>query len=106
MFLITSGGGTMDPDDVAKEAGVESHEERITISERLRQTLNDSDKTWRVFIDTDGDRRPNALTRLGYLIADYCVVPIQADECDFQRVEQMLGVLGNLREKQEAMCQV
>jgi hypothetical protein len=106
MFLISSGGETIDADDVEEAAGMKSHEDRSRICERLRSSLDDSDRTWRVFIDTDGDRRPNSLTRLGYLLADFCVVPIQADVCDFQRVEQMLGLLGNLREQGEANCQV
>lgn len=106
LFLVSSGGATIEADEVEEETGIGSHEDRARICEALRRALEESDKTWRVFIDTDGDRRPNSLTRLGYLLADFCVLPIQADECDFQRVEQMLGVLGSLREKQEAMCQV
>merc|ERR1719191_1489609 len=96
----------MEPDEVAKEAGVETHEDRARICEALRRALEESDKTWRVFIDTDGDRRPNALTRLGYLLADYCVVPIQADVSDFERVEQMFELLARYRQNGEAKCQV
>merc|ERR1719191_1605549 len=96
----------MEPDEVAKEAGVETHEDRMKICESLRSALESSDKTWRVFIDTDGDRRPNMLTRLGYLLADYCVVSIQADVSDFQRVEQMFELLAKKREKGEARCQI
>lgn len=106
LFLISSGGATIESGEVDEAAGIGSHEDRDRICYRLRQALGDSDKSWRVFIDTDGDRRPNSLTRLGYLLADFCVVPIQADVCDFQRVEQMLSVLGTLREKGEANCKV
>jgi len=107
MYLVSSGGATIDTDEeVQEDPGIATHEDRSAICEALRKALTKSDKTWRVFVDTDGDRRPNSLTKLGYLLADFCVVPIQPDECDFQRVEQMLGVLGSLIGKEEANCKV
>jgi len=106
IYLVSSGGATIEADEVEEYAGMKTHEDRARITEALYRALKESDKTWRVFIDTDGDRRPNSLTKLGYLLADFCVLPIQADECDFQRVEQMLSVLGELRDRDQANCQV
>jgi len=106
VYVISSGGQTIEEDEVEEASGMYSHDDRYVIVEALRKSMADSDKTWRVFIDTDGDRRPSVLTRLGYLLADFCVVPLQPDACDFQRVEQMLGTLQDLRSKGEANCQV
>lgn len=104
LFLVSSGGETIEA--VEEEAGTGSHEDRECICKAIQGALTNSDKTWRVFIDTDGDRRPNSLTCLGYLLADFCVMPIQADQCDFERVGQMLDVLKSLRDEGLARCQV
>lgn len=102
LYLITSGGDMIDAEQVEEAAGMRTHDDRRKICETLRRTLTESDATWRVFIDTDGDRRPNPLTRLGYLLADYLVIPIQADEADFQRIEQMIDVLADIKDRGEA----
>ena len=44
----------------------------------------------KVFLDTDGDRRPSPNTQIAYDFADYCVIPLEPDECDFGRLEPMI----------------
>jgi len=102
LYLITSGGDMIDAAEVEEASGMRSHADRRKICDTLRRAMMDSGASWRVIIDTDGDRRPNPLTRLGYLLADYLVVPIQADEADFQRIVQMIHVLAEIKKNGEA----
>ena len=46
--------------------------------------------------DTDGDRRPAPNTKLAYALADLCLIPVQPDLSDFQRLDPMFQVLQDL----------
>ena len=59
-----------------------------------------------MFVDTDGDRRPAPFTKLGYALADMCIVPIFPDESDFARLEPMFELLADMLEAGEIRCRI
>lgn len=65
----------------------------------IRRALEVATQPWKVFVDTDGDRRPALFTQLGYCLADYVIIPLQADIADFQRLEAMIDIVAQLSEE-------
>lgn len=99
IHLISSGAKSCDePERPAAE--------RKRICAAMRKSLEDSAGTWKVFIDTDGDRRPSPNTQLAYDFADYCIIPLEPDECDFGRLEPMIEFMAEAYAAKEMNCRV
>lgn len=88
IYLVSSGAQTTDSPsfDYNKYA------------EAIRSSLENDENPWKVFIDTDGDRRPSPFTKLGYCVADLIVVPLEPDFADFNRLEQMITTVDALKD--------
>lgn len=99
IWLISSGAQTCD--DQERPA-----EERKRIASAMRKALEDSKDTWKVFLDTDGDRRPSPNTQIAYDFADYCVIPLEPDECDFGRLEPMIEFMAEAHANGDMACRV
>eukprot|EP00928_Gymnodinium_smaydae_P045185 TRINITY_DN30150_c0_g6_i1.p1 TRINITY_DN30150_c0_g6~~TRINITY_DN30150_c0_g6_i1.p1 ORF type:complete len:374 (-),score=56.87 TRINITY_DN30150_c0_g6_i1:306-1364(-) len=99
LYLISSGAWprTEEPmkDDVRKNVAV-----------KILESLDKSDKTWKLFCDTDGDRRPSPYTLLAYSLCAQAIVPLHLNKGDLDRTETMLGVLQDLRSRGEIQTQV
>ncbi|OLP79840.1 hypothetical protein AK812_SmicGene39822 [Symbiodinium microadriaticum] len=99
IFLISSGAWPRAEapmsDDVRKE-----------VCERIRDSLEKSTETWKLFCDTDGDRRPSPYTMLAYGLCDEAIVPLHLNKGDLDRTETMLGVMHELRQRGEIRTQV
>eukprot|EP00930_Biecheleria_cincta_P041791 TRINITY_DN28709_c0_g1_i1.p1 TRINITY_DN28709_c0_g1~~TRINITY_DN28709_c0_g1_i1.p1 ORF type:complete len:352 (+),score=63.05 TRINITY_DN28709_c0_g1_i1:63-1118(+) len=80
--------------------------ERMAISSQIKDSLEKSPRTWKLFCDTDGDRRPSPFTLLAYNLCDLAVVPCHLNKGDMDRTETMLGVLYELRSRGEIDTQV
>eukprot|EP00913_Durusdinium_trenchii_P030803 g28849.t1 len=61
--------------------------------------------TWKLFCDTDGDRRPSPYTLLAYGLCDQAIVPLHLNKGDLDRTETMLGVMHELRQRGEIQTQ-
>ncbi|CAK9073133.1 unnamed protein product [Durusdinium trenchii] len=99
LYLISSGAwprteAPMD-DDVRKQ-----------VVARIRESLDQSTVTWKLFCDTDGDRRPSPYTLLAYGLCDQAIVPLHLNKGDLDRTETMLGVMHELRQRGEIQTQV
>jgi len=101
LYLMSSGASSYDEEEEYRDP-----EEMRTIAQHIRQALEQDPRTWKVFIDTDGDRRPAPFTRLGYALADYCIIPIAPDESDFARLLPMFKTLQGMYEREEMRCRV
>jgi len=90
IFLVSSGAWERTeevmPDDL-----------RQTICSKIRSSLEASETTWKLFCDTDGDRRPSPFTLLGYGLCPLAVVPLHLSKADLDRTETMLYMLNDLR---------
>eukprot|EP00397_Hematodinium_sp_SG-2012_P046017 GEMP01051858.1.p1 GENE.GEMP01051858.1~~GEMP01051858.1.p1 ORF type:complete len:337 (+),score=75.03 GEMP01051858.1:73-1083(+) len=86
VYLVSSGAATQDMESFDYNKYAES----------IRSSLETSDKRWKVFIDTDGDRRPAPFTKLGYCLAHHIVVPLEPDFADFERLVQMVHTVDAL----------
>jgi len=83
-----------------------SRDETILLANTIRESLEKDHRSWKVYIDTDGDRHPSPNTRLAYALADRCLVPIAADMSDFQRLEPMFELMNNLNAQGEMKCKI
>lgn len=79
---------------------------RHRICGNIRESLEKSASTWKLFCDTDGDRRPSPFTMLGYGLCSQAIVPLHLNKGDLDRTESMLGMLHDLRLKGEISTQV
>jgi len=96
LFLVSSG---VNPEQRSEYHDNMNRDDLKELALNIRQTLNQSDKSWKVFIDTDGDRRPAEFTKLGYCLADHIVIPLCPDIADFERVVAMIQTLDKLYEE-------
>lgn len=94
LFLISSGAWS---DERSEEAMAD--DARRSICARILQGLRNSETTWKLFCDTDGDRRPSPFTLLGYGLCSQAIVPLHLNKADLDRTETMLYVLNDLRER-------
>lgn len=79
---------------------------RNRVAGKIRESLDKSERKWKMFCDTDGDRRPNSLTMLAYGLCRHAVVPLHLSKSDLDRADTMLGMMAQLREKGEIQTQV
>jgi len=99
LYLISS--GAWPKTDEVMETDV-----RKRIVANIQEALVSSEATWKVFCDTDGDRRPSTFTKIGYGLCQYAIVPLHLNKGDLDRTETMLGVMNELRDKGEISVQV
>jgi len=99
LFLISSGAWPRTEKPMEDEA-------RRRICQRVLESLRSSPTTWKLFCDTDGDRRPSPFTMLGYGLCDQAIVPLHLNKCDLDRAETMLGVMHQLRKEGEISTKV
>jgi len=79
---------------------------RNRVADKVRESLVKSERRWKMFCDTDGDRRPNSLTMLAYGLCKHAVVPLHLSKSDLDRADTMLGMMAKMREKGEIQTQV
>lgn len=99
MYLISSGAWPRSEPPMEDKA-------RKQVCEKIKASLQESKKTWKLFCDTDGDRRPSPFTMLGYGLCGQAIVPLHLNKCDLDRTETMLGVMHHLRTSGEIQTQV
>jgi len=99
LFLVSSGAWPRsDPPFVS--------EKRKPLCKMILESMEKSEQTWKLFCDTDGDRRPSPFTMLGYGLCSQAIVPLHLNKGDLDRTETMLGVLADLRAQGEISTQV
>ena len=76
----------------------------ILLANKMRESLENTAENWKIFIDTDGDRRPSSATRLAYALGDLCIIPVQPDASDFERLAPMFNMMGGMYERGEMKC--
>ncbi|CAD7928945.1 unnamed protein product [Amoebophrya sp. A25] len=99
VYLISSGASHQDEQHRTRD-------DTVRIANALRESLEKTADTWKIFIDTDGDRRPSPSTRLAYALADLCIIPLQPDESDFQRLQPMFAMMAALWNDGEMRCKI
>lgn len=99
LYLISSGAWPR----TEKEMEVA---DRKRIVSKIQESIQASEVTWKLFCDTDGDRRPSFFTKIGYGLCDRAIVPLHLNKADLDRTETMLGVMQELREANEISTQV
>jgi len=99
LFLISSGAWPRAEPPMADDV-------RRRVCEKIKSSLEKSTSTWKLFCDTDGDRRPSPFTMLGYGLCAEAIVPLHLSKADLARTETMFGVLRELRESGEISTQV
>jgi len=99
LHLISSGAWPRDEKPMEDEA-------RRRVCQRILESLRGAEATWKLFCDTDGDRRPSPFTMLGYGLCAEAIVPLHLNKCDLDRAETMLGVLHHLRQEGEISTRV
>lgn len=99
VYLVSSGAWPH-----AEEAM--SSDTRRKLSENVRRALERATGTWKLFCDTDGDRRPSTLTMLAYNLCPTAIVPLHLSKSDLDRTETMLGMMHDLRQRGEIETQV
>eukprot|EP00397_Hematodinium_sp_SG-2012_P053394 GEMP01063708.1.p1 GENE.GEMP01063708.1~~GEMP01063708.1.p1 ORF type:complete len:354 (+),score=81.33 GEMP01063708.1:51-1112(+) len=99
LYLFSSGASTFGDEERPLE-------EMLRISDIFRRAFEQSKDAWRIFIDTDGDRRPAPFTKLAYALGERIIVPLQPDEADFNRLEQMISTLAKMKSRGELNCRV
>jgi len=98
LFLMSSGAW---PDSQQMEA-----EARRALSAKIKEALDKSTAIWKLFCDTDGDRRPSDFTMIAYNLCMEAIVPLHLNKSDLDRTETMLGYMHHLREQGEIQTQV
>eukprot|EP00419_Tripos_fusus_P010858 CAMPEP_0172656276 /NCGR_PEP_ID=MMETSP1074-20121228/1261_1 /TAXON_ID=2916 /ORGANISM="Ceratium fusus, Strain PA161109" /LENGTH=362 /DNA_ID=CAMNT_0013471093 /DNA_START=8 /DNA_END=1096 /DNA_ORIENTATION=- len=98
LFLMSSGAWP-DPQQMEAEA-------RRKLGTKIRDALEQSKTTWKLFCDTDGDRRPSDFTMIAYSLCMEAIVPLHLNKADLDRTETMLGMMHHLREQGEIETQV
>lgn len=99
VYLLSSGAWP----SAEPEMGVA---ERKKIVNTIRDSLQKSEHTWKLFCDTDGDRRPSFFTKIAYGLCPQAIVPLHVNKADLDRTETMLGILAGLRDAGEISTQV
>lgn len=99
LFLISSGAWPRTEEEMKVD-------ERQRIVAKIKESLDKSEATWKLFCDSDGDRRPSLFTKIGYGLCSHAIVPLHLNKADLDRTETMLGVMQELREKGEISTQV
>lgn len=99
IYLISSGAWPRD------EKPMEDAERR-KVCEKIKDSLQKSSVNWKLFCDTDGDRRPSPFTLLGYGLCPQAIVPLHLNKGDLDRTETMLSMMHEYREKGEIQTQV
>lgn len=79
-------------------ASAESDESVSVVAQTIRKALSTSSTPWIVLIDTDGGTT-HQLTKLALCVADYIVVPTNADALVLDRIRVMLTLMEGLRVK-------
>lgn len=99
LYLVSSGAWPRD--EPKMDAAT-----RNRMAGKIRESLDKSERTWKMFCDTDGDRRPNSLTMLAYGLCRHAVVPLHLSKSDLDRADTMLGMMAQMREQGEIQTQV
>lgn len=99
LYLISSGAYPRQEPDMSDEV-------RTSVVARIRKSLDESPTTWKLFCDTDGDRRPSPYTLLAYGLCDQAIVPLHLNKGDLDRTETMLGVMNEYRQRGVIQTQV
>lgn len=99
LYLVSSGAWPR----TEKEMEVQ---DRKRIVAKIRESLDKSQDAWKLFCDTDGDRRPSVFTMIGYGLCSQAIVPLHLNKGDLDRTETMLGVMQELRDSGEISTQV
>jgi len=99
LYLVSSGAWPRDEPQMDAAT-------RSRVAGKVRDALEKSERTWRMFCDTDGDRRPNSLTMLAYGFCRHAVVPLRLSKTDLDRADTMLGMMAQMRERGEIQTQV
>lgn len=102
VFLVSSGAWEREEEQM-------SQEDRRIFSAKILHSLEKSGKEWKLFCDTDGDRRPSPYTLLAYSLCPLAIVPLHLSKADMDRTETMLHILDDLRVRQiidTQVCQV
>jgi cellulose biosynthesis protein BcsQ len=99
LFLISSGAWPTTDKEM-------SLEERQRICSKIQESLDKSESVWKLFCDTDGDRRPSTFTKIGYGLCAHAIVPLHLNKGDLDRTETMMGVMNELRRTGEISTQV
>jgi len=101
LFLVSSGAWPQDDREPPFKP-----EKRKALCKMILDSMETSEQTWKLFCDTDGDRRPSPFTMLGYGLCSQAIVPMHLNKGDLDRTETMLGVLAELRAHGEISTQV
>jgi cellulose biosynthesis protein BcsQ len=99
LYLISSGAWPRDEKPMEED-------DRIRICKKITESLEKSPHTWKLFCDTDGDRRPSMFTMIGYGLCAHAIVPLHLNKADLDRTETMLGVMQELRKAGSISTQV
>lgn len=99
LYLVSSGAWPRDEDPLPQD-------KRQQIAKKLKESLERSKDTWKIFCDTDGDRRPSPFTMLAYSLCAFLIVPLHLSKADLDRTETMLGMVNELRLSGEIITQV
>mmetsp|Transcript_75977 Transcript_75977/g.139109 ORF Transcript_75977/g.139109 Transcript_75977/m.139109 type:complete len:358 (+) Transcript_75977:71-1144(+) len=99
LYLVSSGAWPRQEKEMTSE-------ERKRLCAKVKESLSKSAATWKIFCDTDGDRRPSSFTMIGYGLCEHAIVPLHCNKADMDRTETMLGVMQALRLQGEISTQV
>jgi hypothetical protein len=87
-------------------SGAEYIEETASPNEDIKrlattfvEQLEKSPLTFKMFADTDGDKRESSFTKLALATCQYALIPITPDEADFERVHNVAHNLNELRQE-------
>eukprot|EP00811_Abedinium_folium_P035964 NODE_8714_length_1474_cov_8.576095.p1 GENE.NODE_8714_length_1474_cov_8.576095~~NODE_8714_length_1474_cov_8.576095.p1 ORF type:complete len:408 (-),score=102.39 NODE_8714_length_1474_cov_8.576095:131-1354(-) len=76
------------------------------ICAKILNSLHMAEETWKLFCDTDGDRRPAAFTRIAYGLCTQAIVPLHLNRTDKDRTHSMLSYMHDMRMKGEISTRV
>jgi len=99
VYLVSSGAWPRDEPEFTSE-------KRKQLTSKILESIEKSEETWKLFCDTDGDRRPSAFTMLAYSLCPQAIVPLHLNKADLDRTETMIGMLNDLRNRNEINTQV
>lgn len=99
IYLVSSGSSPWEEDALPPAA-------RKAVAQKIRTSLEASRDTWKLFCDTDGDRRPSPFTMLAYSLAELAIVPLHCSKSDLDRTETMFGMMNEMRKSGEISTQI
>ena len=103
LFLMSSGAWPCTEEEM-------SEDERKLVCAKIQESVArffaKSEATWKLFCDTDGDRRPSLFTKIAYGLCPYAIVPLPLSKCDLDRTETMMRQLYQLRSTGEISTRV